>query len=414
MEVVHSDTLVDIKPDYRRNNPLNKLLGIVEQAEFALEAEHYQASSLQYLYPVAHLSMFKPAQPYPGDDDSESQNDKLDFQKQNIHDFALGDMFIIRGYGQIGDWRGPFIKIAYRGGPDSALSRLCNHDLSNFIKLWVRIGDTQTNQLIYVPYNSHSDWYQIELWGYPGDDIDQHLDSKGQESLARGEIQTRPDIIKGNAFDFSRENVQGKNVMETNTDHSMHPVRPLSIELAWTDHHERVWDSNFGKNHHFKFSMLYRGWEHFLKIGSSDNPHGGSGFLHYRNLFSNYYFQNTQAHQELGRNLRHWNFNAFGNKAKDGDYEPFFAVEYMDMHVLTGHSAIGLHRHRDNQEAFFLMQGEGLMIIADWNKFSNRERCFEIRTLLPGHLALLKGGQLHAFANLQDSPAHLFIFGGYD
>ena len=34
----------------------------------------------------------------------------------------------------------------------------------------------------------------------------------------------------------------------------------------------------------------------------------------------------------------------------------------------------------------------GIMVIGDWAKMPNRERCFEVRTLQPGHLALLKGG----------------------
>ncbi len=54
------------------------------------------------------------------------------------------------------------------------------------------------------------------------------------------------------------------------------------------------------------------------------------------------------------------------------------------------------------------------MVIGDWNKFPERERCFEIRTLLPGHLAMLKGGNLHGLMNATDENISLFMFGGYD
>lgn len=87
-------------------------------------------------------------------------------------------------------------------------------------------------------------------------------------------------------------------------------------------------------------------------------------------------------------------------------------VDYMDLHILKPNCGIGLHRHRDNQEVFFMIEGEGLMVVGDWNKFP--ERCFEIRTLLPGHLAMLKGGNLHGLMNTTDENISLFMFGGYD
>lgn len=56
----------------------------------------------------------------------------------------------------------------------------------------------------------------------------------------------------------------------------------------------------------------------------------------------------------------------------------------------------------------------GLMVIGDWAKMPNRERCFEVRTLNPGHLTLLKGGNLHALINPTDQDMFVFMFGGYD
>jgi mannose-6-phosphate isomerase-like protein (cupin superfamily) len=89
-------------------------------------------------------------------------------------------------------------------------------------------------------------------------------------------------------------------------------------------------------------------------------------------------------------------------------------VNYMDLHILNPDSAIGLHRHRDNLEAFLMMHGKALMVTGDWCKFSTRERAFEIRTLQPGELALIKGGQFHGLINLLDENSMLFMLGGYD
>lgn len=90
------------------------------------------------------------------------------------------------------------------------------------------------------------------------------------------------------------------------------------------------------------------------------------------------------------------------------------AVDYLDLHIVKGSSGIGLHRHRDNQEVFLMMQGQGVMVVGDWAEFPGRERCFEVRTLRAGHFAMLKGGNLHGLMNPTDEDPHLFMFGGYD
>ena len=117
---------------------------------------------------------------------------------------------------------------------------------------------------------------------------------------------------------------------------------------------------------------------------------------------------------ELSRGLQSWNFNAFGKKDGTGLVEPFMAVDYMDLHILMPECGIGLHRHRDNQEVFLMMEGRGYMVVGDWCKMPQRERAFEVRTLRAGHFALLKGGNLHALMNATDENIALFMFGGYD
>src|SRR5258707_859063 len=139
--------------------------------------------------------------------------------------------------------------------------------------------------------------------------------------------------------------------------------------------------------------MVFRGWDNFLKVGISESPHGGFGFLHYRNVLSNYFeFRNSG---ELGRDVEPWMFDANGNKSDAARYEKFFAVEYMDLHILKPECGIGIHRHRDNQEIFFMLNGTGVMVTGDWCQFPARERCFEIRTMQAGRFSLLKAGNIH-------------------
>jgi mannose-6-phosphate isomerase-like protein (cupin superfamily) len=129
-------------------------------------------------------------------------------------------------------------------------------------------------------------------------------------------------------------------------------------------------------------------------------------------LLSNYFA--FEGSGELGRQLEGWNLDAFGVKARSGAVEPFLAVDYMDLHLMDSGCGIGLHRHRDNSEAFLMLDGEGWMVIGDWADSGRRARCFEARLLRAGHLALLKGGNLHGLSNPSAGRAALFMFGGYD
>jgi mannose-6-phosphate isomerase-like protein (cupin superfamily) len=176
--------------------------------------------------------------------------------------------------------------------------------------------------------------------------------------------------------------------------------------------------------------MLLRGWQNYLAVGISANPHGGIGYLEFRNLFSNYFGYERQRRgalgelweSELGRDLDHWNHDSntweFGDRlnAKPGGAkrERYMAVDYMDLHILQPECGIGVHRHRDNQEVFLMLHGKGMMVVGDWCQFPTRERCFEVRTMLPGDLTVCKTGQLHALYNKTDAPCELFMFGGYD
>jgi len=414
MFIVHADTVVRVPPgttpDYNRGNPLAKLLNLVEQAQFAAEREFYFGEHAQYLFPYSTLTLYGPQGDAADNLDPARQDSKTDFQKQNLRDFVCTDTQLVRGLVGVGDWVGPFLRVSYRAGPDSILSQATGHALGPTLKLWIRVGSASA--MLDVPYNPRTDRYDVELWGYPGGDPSALLDVRGREALARGELQIRTDLIRGNAGDFAREKLSDLYMVDVAPENSMHPVLPLHVELAWANADQTEWDSMGGANYQYEFNMVMRGWDNFLGTGVSANPHGGVGFLEYRNLMSNY--GRYAGRNELGRGLESWNFNAFGSKNHGNGFEPFFAVDYMDLHILKSRCGIGLHRHRDNQEVFMMMSGQGYMVVGDWAKMPQRERCMEVRTLRAGHFAMLKGGNLHALMNATDEDISLFMFGGYD
>ena len=422
MTIVSGDKVFPVKPpasiDYKPNNPLARLMKILESIELSAERENYLLNEVQYLVPYDFLELYGPSGSSWNVTDPRQQDNKEDFQKQNIHDFRCTDTWIARGWATTSTdssedgWTGPFLFLSYRGGPDSKLSQMSGHKLGNSLKLFLKVQGTSAPQLLDVPYNPLTDRYEIEIWGYSGSDLRAKLDPKGVAALDRGGIITNTALVQGAYGDFAREGLDNRDMRTVAPNHTMHPVVPLNVEVAWADKSTTWWDSKNGANYHYQFNMIYRGWDNFLKVGISEAPHGGFGFLHFRNVLSNYFdFRNSG---ELGREVESWMFDANGNKAPGSRYEKVLSTEYMDLHILKPECGIGIHRHRDNQEVFFLLNGVGIMVTGDWCQSSARDRCFEIRTLTAGSFSLIKPGNLHSLFNVTDEDISLLMFGGYD
>ena len=436
-EEIHSFQLVpkDSAPNYNRNNPISKLIAAIEGAELAAERHHYLADSVQYLLPIARTQLYGPAGGDWQQKDPRLQDNKNDFQKQNLQHFELADAQLFRGYAQAGDWCGSFLHISYSPSIGSPLAPFGVYR-ADHVKLFLRVGNASTgNTLIDVPYNEVTHRYEIELWAYPGtvQELATLLGAKGKHALQRGELVVRRDLVKGSLLDFQGEGFDAKRdakrhvgealtMFDYEVEHSLHPVRTLKLELAWRSALEDLWDAQGGRNYQYEFAMVMRGWRNYLGIGQSASPHGGLGLLEYRNLFSNYFGYEGQRQQalgaqwlsELGRELKAWNFDADNRKPPQEPRELFMPVNYMDLHILKPSCAIGVHRHRDNLEAFLMMHGKALMVTGDWCKFEHRERAFEVRTMQAGDLVLIRGGQFHGLINSLDENVNLFMFGGYD
>jgi mannose-6-phosphate isomerase-like protein (cupin superfamily) len=421
MTIVSGDKVFLVKPpatvDYKPNNPLARLMSLLETVELSAERENYLLNQVQYLIPFDFLQLYGPSGSSWNVSDPILQDNKEDFQKQNIRDFRCTDTWIARGWATTrsdsnpGEWTGPFLFFSYRGGPDSKLSQASGHKIGSTIRLYLKVGNSGEVKLD-VPYNDATDRYELEIWGYPGNDLRTKLDQKGVAAMDRGGIICNPSIAQGSFGDFAREGLDNRDMRTVSPANVMHPVLPLTIEIAWADKTETWWDSRDGQNYHYVFDMVYRGWDNFLKVGFSEAPHGGFGFLHYRNLLSNYF--DFRDSGELGRDVEPWMFDANGIKNNTLRHEKVFSVEYMDLHILKPECGIGIHRHRDNQEVFFLLSGTGIMITGDWCEFPSRERCFEIRTMTAGSFSLVKPGNLHALFNVTDEDSTLLMFGGYD
>jgi len=421
MTIVSGDKVFPVRPpsavDFKSNNPLARLVSLLETVDLEAERENYLLNQAQYLLPYDFLELYGPSGDAWQISDPQQQDNKEDFQKQNIRDFRCTDTILARGWATTrgdsgeGDWTGPFLFLSYRAGPDSNLSQASGHKLGARLRVYLKIGNGAGVKLD-VPYNPLAGRYQLEIWGYAGNDLRGKLGSKGQAAFDRGGLIADAALVKGAYADFAREGLDNRDMRNVAPDNLMHPILPLTLELGWADETETWWDSRMGANYRYRFNMIYRGWDNFLQVGVSEAPHGGFGFLHFRNVLSNYFaFRNSG---ELGQDIEPWMFDGDGNKASAPRHQPFMALHYMDLHVLKPECGIGIHRHRDNQEIFFLLSGVGIMVTGDWCQFPDRERSFEIRTMTPGSFSLLKPGNLHALYNVTDEDIALLMFGGYD
>lgn len=413
-QIVPTDTVTPVPhgtvPPYDQDNPLLRLLGLVEQTPLVAAREAYDPASLQYLFPLSQLELWGPA---ASDQlDPVQQDDKTDFQKQNVRDFRLTDTRVVRGWVSVGGERVPFLHLSYRAGPDSTLARSAGRlGESVGCVFSLRGGPAVT---VRAPYDPESGRYVIEIWGRSGHGFRDLVDSRGKAALEAGRLQGRDDLGFGGSGELAREEVDGVDLRSVARGHLMHPVLPLHLDVRWTAVPDGTGAADPATGTaRFGFEMQVRGWDNYLSVGTSPNPHGGVGFLEYRNLLSNYGM--FRGSRELARVLETWNLNADGNKDHvPGTVEDFMAVDYMDLHVMEAACGIGLHRHRDNQEVFLMLDGSGTMVVGDWADSGTRHRCFEVRTLQTGSLAMLRGGNLHGLHNPGDRRALLFMFGGYD
>lgn len=163
-----------------------------------------------------------------------------------------------------------------------------------------------------IPYNPLTDRYEIEIWGYLGTELRTKLDARGKAAMYRGGLIVNAGIAQSNYSDFAREGLDNRDMRTVAATNIMHPVLPLNIQVAWADKTETWWDSRDGQNYHYQFNMIYRE-DSFLQVGFSESPHGGVGFLHYRNLLSNYFAFSDSG--ELGRDVEPWSFDANGVKS---------------------------------------------------------------------------------------------------
>jgi mannose-6-phosphate isomerase-like protein (cupin superfamily) len=81
--------------------------------------------------------------------------------------------------------------------------------------------------------------------------------------------------------------------------------------------------------------------------------------------------------------------------------EPDFetSMMFVDYVVMPPGTSIGIHRHGDDEEAYFIVEGRGSMTVED-----------EVYSVGKGDLIVNRRGWSHGLANDSDQPIHLLIW----
>ncbi len=139
MQLVASNQTIEVPPgiqiNYYQSNPLLIAASWVEAVNLAAEAENYLGDQLQYLFPVQSMELWGPSGSDHAVLDPTLQDNKTDFQKQNLKELTIGDARLVRGWATANGWTGSFLRLSYEGGPDSQLAQAAGGKLGSSIKL---------------------------------------------------------------------------------------------------------------------------------------------------------------------------------------------------------------------------------------------------------------------------------------
>jgi mannose-6-phosphate isomerase-like protein (cupin superfamily) len=411
MHIVDSDRCTSSPPGPADPANLTYLLSrMIEASTTAVDLEWYVEGSRQYLFEVSDLEMTATVINGAPTCDPRVQDNKLDFQKQNIAGATFGDLVLSRGAIEAAGQIFGFLRISCRSGPECGLAVESGIVPGSSVEVSLKLGDLGAT-VFTVPYDERSNRFELELWGYRGaaESLIADVGASAADALIRGRLVLRSDLISGTALGFqSAPDAQAGCLWNAFPGDTLHPLRPQRVELAWA---VRPGAPATIRPRALEFNMRVRGWDRGIAAGSSPATHGGVGVVDYINLFSNYK-EIPQA--RLDREVSPWSFDAFGHKDAAIRHEGFMAVDYVDLLRVRPHASIGLHRHRDNQEIYVLLDGKALMVTGDWCAFPQRHRAIEARWVKSGDVVLIKPGQMHALQNVNDESASVLVFGGYD
>ncbi len=371
-------------PDFDNDNPIVTLTQTARSVPLAAGHEQYHLDSLHYLFPLESFGI--PA------DDPTLATDGRNSTKQALRRYKLGDYSLVKGWVNYGGGRRNFLNIGYR----------CDSTGNTFageVRLTLGVG-TLRHELP-MGYDRGTGCYQLEIWAVQP--ASEAALPGSLRALARdGRLVLDETALPGNPLDYVAERLQGTLWDVGDPDDINHPLRPAGLTLTFHDSHGRV-----DGPHKVAFKMVRRGYDAFRTRRWGNNPHAGTGSTR----GTVFYIAGNAEPDGILRSVEPGEPLADGSPAPAAVTERFYTAKYMMLVEFGPSASIGVHRHTDYMDSFWVFRGSGMAVVADAVPIDGTEQTVELRRLRAFEGFIARPGQMHGMLRDTGEELEIFAFG---
>ncbi len=371
------------QPDYDRDNPIATLTARAKGAPLAGGAAMYDRDSLHYLAPLVSFGL-------PSEDSSIAHDGRASTQEA-LRRYTLGDYYVVKGHLRFGGTPRNFLKIGYAPAPGSA----------ERVPLTLEIEAGAVSRRVAMPYHAATAEYAAEFWAIAPSDASA-LGPQARAAIEQGRIIADASFPPGNPLDYQPSRIRTTAWEAGDAADINHPLRPARLRLAI-----RGPSGVLAGPHVLAYKMIRRGFDAFRSDRWSQNPHGGTGST------ESILFYNADSNDpdHILRTVGAGRPLASGAAAREETVERFFTAKYMQYVRFGPGASIGIHRHKDFMDAFWVTRGSGMGVVADAVALDGTERTVELRRLRAFEGMIVRPGQMHGILRDSEEPLEMFAFG---
>ncbi len=361
------------QPDYDRDNPIATLTQRAKSIALAAGPDLYVADSLHYIFPLASFGL-------PSEDPALATDGRAS-TKEALRSYRLGGYYLVKGLVNFGGSRRNFLRIGSTG------------PLANAAAVEVQLNDVRRQTRMHAG--------AVEFWNLSSDAVDSLPDTV-RHAVKDGGVVLDAAFPPGNPLDYQPSRVKGTIWDAGDRNDINHPLRAVKIRLRFLDSGGKTLAS-----HEAAFKMIRRGFDSFRSSRWSNNAHGGTGSIE----STVFYVSEFNDPDHILRDVAAGRPLSNGEAAPASAIERFFPAKYMQYIRFGPSASIGIHRHKDFLDAFWVTKGSGMGVLLDAQPFGGAEPTAELRRLRAFEGMIVRPGQMHGILRDTDEPLEMFAFG---
>jgi len=360
--------LAGAQPDYDRDNPISTLAQRAASISLAGGESLYVRDSLHSLFPLVSFGL-------PSEDPSIAHDGRPSTQEA-LRRYQLGDYYVVKGLLRFGGSPRNFVRVGYAPASRAATP----------LRLEIEIGSV--SRKLTFPFLNESGEYAVEFWSVSEAALTS-LPAEVRAATTGGGVVLDAAFPPGNPLDYQASRLKGT-AWETGDPNDVnHPLRPAPLKITIAGSAGPI----IGP-HKLGFKMIRRGFEAFRSDRFSNNTHGGTGTI------EGILFYNAEANDPDHIERR-----------RGAEVERLFPAKYMQYVRFGPGASIGIHRHKENLDAFWVTRGSGLGVVIDAVALDGTERTVELRRLRAFEGMIVRPGQMHGLLRDTEEPLEMFAFG---